>query len=319
MINLDQLNEIGEKLSRPECVVCNKKGEIYVSDSRGGITCIDPDGSQNFFSATGSSEQKIHPNGIALQKDRSFLIADLNEKTGGVYHLTRYGQLKPFLEQVDGVDLPPTNFVIQDIQERTWITVSTRAIPRTLGYRKNIKDGFIILVDKKGARIVADQLGFANEVAIHPSGKWLYVNETFAKQLSRFTINDNGSLNGKEVVTTFGKGTFPDGIAFDSEGFAWITSIISNRIIRVAFSGEQELVLEDADDVHVKEIERAFRENRMGKAEISKVISKKLKNISSLAFGGLDLKTCYVGSLLGESVQSFPSSIAGHPPAHWNY
>ena len=197
--------------------------------------------------------------------------------------------------------------------------MSTRAIPRTLGYRENIKDGFIVLVDKKGARIVADQLGFANEVAIHPSGKWIYVNETFAKQLSRFAINDNSSLNGKEVVTTFGEGTFPDGIAFDSEGFAWITSIISNRIIRVAFSGEQELVLEDVNDDHVKEIEIAFREGRMGKAEISKVMSKKLRNISSLAFGGLDLKTCYVGSLLGESVQSFPSSIAGHPPVHWNY
>lgn len=319
MIKLEYLESVGENLSRPESVICNKKGEIYVSDSRGGITCIYPDRSQKLFSAIESGKKKIHPNGIALQKDRSFLIADLNEETGGVFQLDRNGQLKPFLEQVDGIDLPPTNFVIQDIQERTWITVSTRTIPRTLGYRKEIKNGFIVMVDKKGAKVVADNLGFANEVAIHPSGKWLYVNETFAKQLSRFEINNDGSLRKQEVVTTFDEGTFPDGIVFDSEGLAWITSIISNRIIRVAFNGEQELMIEDAEADHIAEIETIFREGRMGKTEIDRVKSKKLKNISSLAFGGSDLKTGYIGSLLGENVQRFSSPVAGHAPAHWNY
>jgi sugar lactone lactonase YvrE len=120
-------------------------------------------------------------------------------------------------------------------------------------------------------------------------------------------------------VTTFEQGTFPDGITFDSEGFAWIASIVSNRVIRVAFSGEQEIIMEDSDKTHLTEVEAAFQANIMDRPHIDKIKSQRLKNISSLAFGGPELKTAYLGSLLGESVESFPSFVAGHPPAHWKY
>ena len=40
-----------------------------------------------------------------------------------------------------------------------------------------------------------------------------------------------------ETVTQFGAGDFPDGLAFDEEGHAWVVSIVSNRLIRVAPDG----------------------------------------------------------------------------------
>ena len=43
-------------------------------------------------------------------------------------------------------------------------------------------------MDEAPARVVADGLGYTNECAIHPSGQWLYVNETFARRLSRFRL-----------------------------------------------------------------------------------------------------------------------------------
>jgi hypothetical protein len=49
------------------------------------------------------------------------------------------------------------------------------------------------------------------------------------------------------------------------------------------------------------------------------VKSKQLRNISSLAFGGPDLRTGYLGCLLGESVATLRMPVAGHPPIHWNY
>lgn len=319
MIELEKLTSVGNDLRRPECVLCTEKGEIYASDLRGGVTCIYPDGSQKLFSGIAPDGRTLKPNGIALRSDRSFLIADLSPEIGGVFHLTRDGALRPFIEHVDGIDLPPTNFVLEDIKHRVWITISTKNIPRTLSYRQNVEDGYIILVDEKGTRIVADQLGFANEVAIHPNGQWLYVNETFARRLSRFSLSNNGNLGVRETVTTFDQGTFPDGITFDADGFAWITSIISNRVIRVAFSGEQEILMEDSEPTHLAEVETAFQANAMGRPHIDKIKSRRLKNISSLAFGGPDLKTAYLGSLLGENVESFPSFVAGHPPAHWKY
>jgi sugar lactone lactonase YvrE len=50
-----------------------------------------------------------------------------------------------------------------------------------------------------------------------------------SRRLSRFALQADGSLGAKEVVTEFGAGTFPDGLAFDEEGHAWVVSIVSNR------------------------------------------------------------------------------------------
>jgi hypothetical protein len=110
VIELEALNSVGKDLMRPESILCTEKGEIYVSDLRGGVTCIYPDGSQKLFSGIAPDGRTLKPNGIALRSDRSFLIADLSPEIGGIFHLTRDGALRPFIERVDGVDLPPTNF-----------------------------------------------------------------------------------------------------------------------------------------------------------------------------------------------------------------
>ena len=101
--------------------------------------------------------------------------------------------MRPFVERVDGVDLPPTNFVAIDTKARIWITVSTRCIPRARAYRGDVADGFIVLVDARGARIVAEGLGYTNEALVSPDGAWLYVNETFGRRLSRFRIATDGA------------------------------------------------------------------------------------------------------------------------------
>lgn len=318
-LTLDALTALGSGLERPECVLCTRRGDVYTADWRGGVVRIAADGTQTFYSGLAPSGRALKPNGIALRADGSFLIADLSPETGGVFHLQRNGQVRPWLESVDGVDLPPTNYVLIDSNDRAWITVSTRRQPRALGYRHDNADGFIMLVDGRGARIVADQLGYTNEVAVDPSGQWLYVNETFARRLSRFALRASGELGPKQVVTEFGAGTFPDGLTFDVEGHAWITSIVSNRVIRVAPDGTPRTLLQDADDDHLASVEAAYQSHQMGRAQLDQVKSVRLKNISSLAFGGVDLKTGHLGCLLGDSIETFRSQVAGQPPAHWRY
>lgn len=321
VLSLDELGFVGSGLQRPECVICTKAGDLFASDKRGGVSHIKPDGSQSLYLGRSSElSSPLYPNGIALERDGSFLVAHLGLEEGGVFRLRRSGELVPVVREVAGVPLKVTNFVLLDPQGRLWITVSTRRVPRDCSYRPGVDDGFIVLLDGRGPRIVADGLGFANEVRIDPTGNWLYVNETYGRRLSRFPVRPDGALGAREIVVEFGRGIYPDGLAFDVEGAIWITSVISNKLLRVLGDGQVVQALEDCDPEYLAAVEAAYLSGRMGRSEVDNVRSAKLKSLSSITFGGADLRTAYFGVLLGESlpvVRHMP--VAGVPMAHWEF
>ncbi len=197
---------------------------------------------------------------------------------------------------------------------RVWITVSTWLEPRARAYRPDVADGCILLVDGGRGRIVAQGLGYTNEAILDPSGQWLYVNETFARRTTRFRVASDGGLSGREVVAEYGAGTFPDGLAFDAEGGLWVVSVVSNRVIRVTPDGRQRLILEDAEEARLAEVESAFQAGRMGRPHLDRVASRRLGSISSIAFGGPDRRTVYLGNLLDDRIYSFASPVAGVGP-----
>ena len=315
-IDISDLMFVGDGLARPECVLAVQSGHLCVADFRGGVSIIHPNGHIETILAK-EADFVPKPNGISIMPDGSFLLAHLGDEDGGVYRLYRDGRLDPFLLEIDGVPLPPTNYVHRDVQGRIWITVSTRLSPRSRAYRRDNSDGFVVLVDDSGVRIVADGLGYTNECVVHPNERGLYVNETFHKRLSRFDISDDGSLFNKMTIADFGAGTFPDGLTFDVEGGVWVTSVVSNRVIRIAPDGEQALILEDNEPEQVAIADAAFEKGTMGRPHLATVSGHYLKNISSLAFGGSDLKTVYLGCLLGDKIATFHTPVAGHPPSHW--
>lgn len=320
-LELEDLCFVGAELHRPECVLCTAAGSVFTADWRGGVACLRPDGSQALFTGITTPDQPpLQPNGIALEPDGSFLLADLSEARAGVWRLhPSSGAIDPFLREVDGQPLPPANFVYRDPKGRVWITISTRVQPRARDYRPTASTGFIVLVDRGAARIVADGLGYTNECRLDPSGAYLYVNETFARRLTRFRVGEDGALGKAETVTTFGPGTFPDGLGFDVEGGIWVTSIVSNRVIRIAPDGAPTIMLEDSDPDYLAEVEAAFQAGAMDRLHLDRIRSRRLRSISSLAFGGPDLRTVYLGCLLGERLATFRSPVAGVPPVHWNY
>ena len=310
MLSTRDIQRLGHGLHRPECVLCTA-GEVVVSHVGGGVTRLLADGSQR--DVLGPGNPTVATNGFAIGPDGSFLCANLLPP-GGVWRI-RDGEQEPLLTEVDGEPLLSVNFVHADRDERLWISVSTRRQPRARGYRPDVRDGFVVLLDQRGARIVADGLRYTNEARVDPRGRYLYVNETFGRRTSRFVLTNTG-LGPRETVAEYGPGTFPDGLEFDQEGGLWITSILSNRVIRI-HDRQQTVILEDSDPEHLARIEQAFQAGELERPHMDSVPTT-LKSLSSLAFGGPARKTVYLGNLLDDCIYTFPSPVAGAEPPHWH-
>lgn len=309
-----ELETLGKGLKRPECVLCTQAGHIFVSHREGGVTHLAPGGGQSDI--LGDREPAVLTNGFAIAQNGDFLLANL-APPGGVWRLTRGGRQSPFLTEVAGTTLDQINYVGADVKGRVWVTISTRQIPRHLAQRKGANDGFIVLVDAKGARIVADGLGYTNEAVADGKGEWLYVNETFARRTVRYRIRDDGSLGPQETVYEYRKAEFPDGLALDVEGAVWTTCVVSNSVVRVAPDGKAETIVAENDPAHMDEVEKAYQEGRLSPEHLTKHPAKTMKQISSIAFGGPDLRTAYLGNLLDDRIYSFRSPVAGQAMSHW--
>lgn len=321
--SLDSLRFTGQGLRRPECVLATARGEFFVSD-REGVAVIAPDGTTTRIVARNAPDHFL-PNGIALLRDGSLLLANLG-LGGGVWRMTRDGTLTPWLMEVDGQVLHPTNFVGLDHAGHIWVTVSTRLVPREQAMLRGYGDGYIIRVDAPdamephGARIVAEGLAFTNEAVADPAGIYLYVNETQGRRLSRLAIMGD-RLGPRETVCEFEEGIFPDGMAHDAEGGVWIVSVVSNRILRIdPATGRADLFLDDSDPDDVAAAEAAWRSGGLLPRPLLDAGGKRiLGNASSLAFGGPDLRTLYIGTLFGDRIAVLDAPVAGAPPPHWGF
>ena len=316
MTAFQRLSEIGFRgagLSRPECLITHESGWIFASDwqGAGGVAGIAPDGSVHRITARRPADDPLRPNGIALEAGGTFLVAHLGAETGGLFRLHPDGACEPVLLTIDGAALPPANFPLIDSKGRIWLTISTRKTPRALDYRPDASTGFIVLIENGAARIVADGLGYTNECALSADETMLFVNETFARRLTGFTVAGDGSLSNRQTVARFGPGTFPDGVALDAAGDFWITSIVSNRVIKVGQDGRQQVILEDSDAGHLAEVEIAFAGARMGRPHLDGSPATVLRNISSLAFGGPSLGQAHLGCLLGDRIAVFDAPTRG--------
>ena len=316
-IALSQLRHVGEDLKRPESVVTTAAGEIFVSDQISAVRQIG----QPRKTLVGMPEGFL-PNGIALTREREFLVANLSAASGGgIWRIDGQHRASPLAMAIDGQALRNANFVTTDWQGRIWMSLSTRLVPRERAFNAQTSDGFIALIDRHGARIVADGISFTNECRPDPSGQWVYVNETYGRRLSRFRIltQDPCRLGPKEVVHEFSDGDFPDGLAFDVQGGVWVACVVSNRIIRVMPGEGAQVVIEDTDPQLCATADAHHAQGFLTREDIDAGGQRSLCNTSSVAFGGPDLRTVYLGNLTGQQLACFESPIAGAEPPHWRY
>ena len=306
------LSEIGSGLNRPECVLAAPDGSLYTGDWTLGIARIAPDGTTGPAVDVNLIAQGFRPNGIALMPEGDFLITNM-ARAGGVWRVSPRGDVSPFATEVAGHPIPPTNFVLVD-GARTWITISATERKHE-HFTSAANTGQILLVKDGHVSVAADGLNWTNEVRVSPGGEYLFVNETFACRTTRYDVAPDGTLSSP-VQLVFPHDIYPDGMAFDTEGGLWIACVISNRLVRVAPDLTWTILLEDPDPA-LTDIAASYAKGELTWDQISRSRGSRLSNLSSIAFGGPDLKTVYLGGLGHNSVRVLSSPVPGAPMSHW--
>lgn len=324
-----QIRTIGTGLQRPECILAERDGTLWSADARGGVMRISPDGTQRLITRTASAhfdlsgdqaQSLLHgtlPNGLAFAENGDILISNFG--TDLLEVMTRDGRTRTLYDSIDGKPLGKVNFVLRDSKNRIWITVSTMVNPWNEAIRKGLADGYILLVDEKGIRIVADGFAFTNEIRLDAKEEWLYVAETSARRVTRLRVQADGSLTDREVYGPASLGTgLIDGIAFDAFGNLWCTMIFADRLVAITPEGEALTLLDDGDPAATEAFETEFTTGNPVRFDTLAACGGRIAPwLASLTFGGPDLRTVYLGSLKGSTIPYFRAPVAGLPMVHW--
>ncbi|KTB79626.1 gluconolactonase [Pseudomonas syringae pv. syringae PD2774] len=319
---------VGRDLQRPECIIAQRDGTLWAADARGGVMRIDPDGGQSLLcphdagASEGSFEERFIqsrnaslPNGLALTAQGDFIIC--NWGLDRIEHLSAQGHLSVLHDHLDGLPLGKTNFPLLDSKGRIWFTVTTQMQPWTDSINAQVADGYIGVIDDNGIRIVARDLEGTNEIRFDDREECLYVVESNARRISRFKVGPHATLSDREVYGPALLEGFPDGFAFDSFGNLWVTLIMTDKLIAITPQGEVLTLLDDSNEQANAELYRQ-RDNRTLTPQTMQAARGNLAPwMASITFGGPDLKTVYLGSLLGDRIPSFRSPVSGQPLIHW--
>ncbi|MFT3863206.1 MAG: SMP-30/gluconolactonase/LRE family protein [Solirubrobacterales bacterium] len=326
----DQITTVGRDLRRPECVLAERDGTLWAADARGGVMRIDPGGDQELVLQGQAEAVEVDgdpddvgryvldgtlPNGLAFDREGEIVIANFG--TDAVERMRRDGETVTLFDSLDGEPLGKTNFVLADSRGRIWLTVSTRQQPWTLNINDKLDDGYVALIEGDRMRIVAEGFVGTNEIRLDAAEEWLYVVESNARRISRLRVDDDGSLSDREIYGPPDLGGVPDGFAFDSFGNLWITLVNADRL--VALTPDQELIelIDLGNRAGAEEFDRRFFAGTVTPEVIGYGRGDVAPLLASVTFGGPDLRTIYLGSLMGTDLPSFRSPVAGLPLAHW--
>lgn len=294
----------GQGLTRPECVWIDADG-VWVSDNRtGGVARVTADGPVPL--GTGLHE----PNGYSRRADGAFVIVGLEDHK--VFEIAPDGNTRVLLDEVDGRPLGVVNYPCLDRQGRLWISVVTQRA-RWYDALNAGPEGSILLVENGKARVVADGLHLTNEVKVSPDGHHLYAVESLGCRVVRFPILADGALGPRETVgpSSLGYGAFPDGIAFDSAGNVWVTLVARNAIAVIDRDGELHTLFEEVNTAAVTRLVESITAGTATREMLAACCGSTLRLPTSLAFGGVDRRTVYVGSVGGSTLMTFRSPVAG--------
>ncbi|WP_222131236.1 SMP-30/gluconolactonase/LRE family protein [Pseudonocardia sp. C8] len=201
-------------------------GRLWVSDwGAGRVWSLAPDGTRAVEAEVASFPLCIDflPDGRLLlvsSTDR----AVLRREPGGA--LSRHADLS-------GEATTPWNEIVVDGHGRAYVNNIGFDFPAG-----EFAPGIIALVRPDGSVTrVADGLAFPNGMAVTPDGSTLLVAESYAEQVTAYTVDADGRLADRRVWAAT-PGDHPDGICLDRDGALWYADVGHAHCVRVREGGE---------------------------------------------------------------------------------
>jgi gluconolactonase len=328
-IDREALQYVGQGLQRPECILAEPDGTLWVADARGGVVRINGTSqeiitqrrSDHFSGARSDASRYLEgtlPNGLAFARTGDILISNFG--TDCLEIMSRDGSSRVLADSIDGEPIGKVNFVLRDSRDRIWITVSTRITNWMHALRTDLADGYIARYEHGTFRIVADGFRFTNEIRFDADEQFLYVVETTGGCITRLRIDEHGNPCEREIFgpSTLGRGAWPDGIAFDAYGNLWGTLVYSDKLFVLTPQGDMRVLLDEGDPPKVEALEQAFLRNEVCEEVLFATGRGVAPWMASVTFGGPDLRTVYIGSLKGTRIPCFRAPVPGLPMVHWN-
>ncbi len=184
-------------------------------------------------------------NGLALTKQKTFLIACDDEK-GAIIETDISGkQLRRWDVDSHGQKLTGgINDIVVTPNGGAYATLSglfvdpPGLVMGKILYRAPASDKWVP---------VADDLNYANGIAVSPDQKMLYVNETVGNCMLKFTIDPDGTLSGRtnfallNLVTPNKVNSWwlgPDSMKVDSKGNIYVAQWCGGKVLKLSPDGK---------------------------------------------------------------------------------
>lgn len=209
-------------------------GRLWIADMFGGqVLALDPDGSL----AT-RVDVPGDPVGLAWTGEDQLLVLT---REGRLLERDHAGRLRTVRQPEAVVPQVPFN------------ELTVHRSGRMFTGRFGLREGALVRIEHDGSvSTAANGLLLPNGHALTPDGETLIVAESAGQRLTAFTVTTNGELRSRRVWASFGEpprgrtlpevlaqvSVWPDGIALDASGAAWVANPIGREVIRVLEGGE---------------------------------------------------------------------------------
>jgi sugar lactone lactonase YvrE len=229
MAHTGDIKIINAKSGFPEGPLWHNNKLYYVEYGAQTVVTWDGNNNQEFWKMEGCG-----PSAIVALPSGDFLVTCYD--SGSIARISAEGKtMAEYKQDREGQSFQGPNDFVADKKGGVYFTASGP-------WESDPIVGKIFYIDPKGQiREVANDLHYANGLALSKDGKTLFLAESEASRVIQFTVKQDGSLANRRLFIRIGQVdpgsgsyAYPDGLKMDSKGNLYIGQYSKGRILIVS-------------------------------------------------------------------------------------